>query len=578
MADKVHSSRERMAFSDGGHIPDWGFYGREKELEKLDMRLKAPKFTARVVHGRRGVGKTRLLEKAARRCRGSGGRPTVICELPGAPHEDDRALRSLQKVADEVGIDEVFDSLPERQPYHNDGMWFTDVVSHLIRERVNVVLDEFHHAKGTIDGYVKRMIDGFRHEEPDPDTGIRPDRGTLVVMGSHQQKLHEMLMDSQPLHGRFGPGANLKPWSTATVFEMAAEQGLLARPDRFLTLWTAFGGMPNQWERFVVEPEFAALRDFGVWPDGRAWRRAFIEAQRDWLEKHREDRFDNVAYVEIDERHRDVLLWLARERPGGARERRFPQEFRERRSPGLDGSLKILRDHLGLVEDQDEYQGNGSQRRWKLTDPVARFQLDVLGIGILEGQSASKEGLYGMSPLERLERVEGGGLERLAAETLRALPGARSVMADVRRYRDASGKPVDGAAPDMDILVQPYPDAGRPMVFGECKRDVRKLFDVDLDAAIGRLMNRIPVYGKTGILHELPRRKLLVAPEIPEDARLTLRSRGAGAGGNYECMDILDLACVSWDLRARAREVEAEAKAWEYPLTRIIGSGGDHGS
>jgi len=62
------------------HEGEWPFYGRESSLERIETLLSNATFSASVVHGRRGVGKTRLLREAGRRHLAAGGRPTVICE------------------------------------------------------------------------------------------------------------------------------------------------------------------------------------------------------------------------------------------------------------------------------------------------------------------------------------------------------------------------------------------------------------------------------------------------------------------------------------------------------------------
>jgi len=241
--------------SNGKEEGGWPFYGRERELAGMDLILGQSTFTARVVHGRRGVGKTRLLEEAARRHREADGRPTVNCEIPEPRHAGDMAFEDLREAVIGAGQGAALADLPERQSHDNGGIWCRKAVAHLLDRRINVVLDEFHHAAGGLDSHVKQVIDGYHRRTRDPGTG------SLVVMGSHQQKLHGLFNRDKPLHKRFGAGAYLRPWSPTTVFEMARDRGLLSRPDRFLALWNAFDGMPDQWRRFNVEEEFEALRD-----------------------------------------------------------------------------------------------------------------------------------------------------------------------------------------------------------------------------------------------------------------------------------------------------------------------------
>ena len=64
-------------------------------------------------------------------------------------------------------------------------------------------------------------------------------------MVSHQQQVLDMFRSTEPLHQRASMIAGLRQWRVQTVLEMAAEQGFLQRPGRFLTLWCAFGGVPR---------------------------------------------------------------------------------------------------------------------------------------------------------------------------------------------------------------------------------------------------------------------------------------------------------------------------------------------
>ena len=134
------------------------------------------------------------------------------------------------------------------------------------------------------------------------------------MMGSHQQQLLRMFHSDQPLYGRATSTVRLHPWSAGTVLEMASEQGFLRHPARFLTLWSAYGGVPKHWHRFASSNRTAKLRDFTLWPDDSAWRRAFLDDERRLLADP-EERFDNAAYVELAPQTREVLLWLARNCP-----------------------------------------------------------------------------------------------------------------------------------------------------------------------------------------------------------------------------------------------------------------------
>ena len=127
----------------------WRFYGRDSELEDLELSLRLQEDTRRFgatrIIGRRGIGKTELMKEAARR--GTGDPPVLHVELP-SPELGDAAsaCNDLIDAAKSAGLADVFGSLPERQSFHYDAKWFGLHLKELIAAGAIVVLDEFHHA------------------------------------------------------------------------------------------------------------------------------------------------------------------------------------------------------------------------------------------------------------------------------------------------------------------------------------------------------------------------------------------------------------------------------------------------
>lgn len=326
---------------------DWRFYGRVKEMNRLEGALqlqehKSRGFCAVRIVGRRGVGKTELLAEAGRR--GTRNVPVLICELPSGG-DGTHAVADLGAAVEREGLQHLLADLPQVGWDRDPGWRFLHVVDHLVCKGAVVGLNEFHNAEQSmLVTPVKRLIDEYQ------SIGGRKPTGKLVLMGSHQQQMLRLFRSDQPLYGRVDISVKLRQWPPATVLEMAAEHGILAHPDRFLTLWTAYGGVPKHWRRFAGDPtsdeaDGVNARRLGAWPDGRSWRMAFLGAQHEVLGSDPEERFDNQAFIELAEPHREVLLWLGQRRPKGGRSSGFPSGIAPTGGTDVAGIIE----HLGAA-------------------------------------------------------------------------------------------------------------------------------------------------------------------------------------------------------------------------------------
>ena len=133
--------------------------------------------------------------------------------------------------------------------------------------------------------------------------------------------------------------------------------------------------MPKHWHRFANSNRTAKLRDFTLWPDDSAWRRAFLDDERRLLADP-EERFDNAAYVELAPQTREVLLWLARNCPRGATTDELHVGLGKSGDQEILNSLWVLRRHLELVEPKGQFQVKGTAR-WRIIDNNTLFQITV---------------------------------------------------------------------------------------------------------------------------------------------------------------------------------------------------------
>ena len=524
-------------------MTDWRFYGREAELETLEADLRRPEFDALAIRGRRGIGKSTLVTEAASRV--GDGPPLLMFELrpPGQESIEDAGMRLLVAVRDELG-DDILDGQPDPDPDATGPMRFADIIRHLLLRNAAVCLDEFHYAEGLgLTGPIKCLIDGSG------PYGKPPRTGKLIVTGSHQQRFDEMFRDGQPLFRRFRVAVALKQWRVPTVLGMAEEQRFLRNPGRFLTLWTAFGGIPRKWEGFAHGFDSVRLRDFAAWPDDRSWRLAFLDWQHRRLEDNPEERFDYRSHIELAEPHREVLLWLARNAPRGAALREFPAGLRRAdRDPPLKESLEVLSCYLELMEQTREFQGGG-EGRWSVADNNTLFQISVFpeffDMKIRQRLPDRPRSL----PDERLQPLEGRALRRLAADWLGSLTGVTCARQGVRRRR--RNLPVanpEGTSPppldDVDVLgLQGELSDPDPILFvGGCKRNPHRHDPARLDRQADELLDDLGQGMDADRIGSLARQGFLVSPEFTAEHR-----RRYGASGRV-CVDIPGMRLMAKEL------------------------------
>ncbi|MCY4542854.1 MAG: ATP-binding protein [Rhodobacteraceae bacterium] len=523
----------------------WRFYGRESELAKLIDELDYRMFHSATISGRRGIGKSSLLlEAAALR---PATTPLVMCELPSPEEGATEACRVLSVAVEQAGLGRLLGSLRPRSPNHSDRMWFSAIVRHLLENGAVVALDEFHHARGLfLESSIKVVIDRLKFTR-----AKRPELGKLFVMGSHQQQLFRMPLYDQPLWGRFGAAARLGQWKLSTVMEMAREHGFLAHPGRFMTLWTAFGGLPSQWEGFAVDRDAEALRDFAAWLDDDDWRLAFLDRQRARIVEVAGERYDDGAFVELAPATRDLLLWLGRHAPRGAREHELPAALRKRADPPLEESCGTLVRHLELLAGRVEFLGDSRFCNWTVTDCLAKFQIHVFGVGM---RRVKRRAVPGMGlrrrngELDRLKTLEECSLERMAAAFYAELPWVSESECNVWRRQDPGGAARTGNQVEIDVLARPHPErGGGPVVFGECKRNPEQHRRGQLEQAIDRFMEALENLERRRLFHQedppelrdLRRRrrsKVLISPEFTAAQRRRLE------GGGFSCLDIPEIA------------------------------------
>lgn len=496
---------------------EWRYYGRAGPLEEIGKLLDTPLFKSVRVHGRRRVGKSKLLREAF--SRRSGEPPMVMIELPEPPEGTaGEALRRLVEASAAAGLP----CKEERTQGRCEVMRFESFLRGLVYRGAAVVLDEFQNAKGLgLVSAIKLVIDEVPINLRSPDGGKC---GKLFMTGSHQQQMLAMFRDTQPLFGRARQNIRLRQWSLRTTLEMAREQGFLGMPSRFLTMHAAFGGMPGSWEEFASSD--APERNLGAWDDDGKWRRAFVAGRAAALDADHQQRWDNAAFIQLSPENRRVLGKLTTKGRGFT-----AAEIRG--DLGMSGeevqrALETLAEHLEFISPSRQYFG--TDERWRVSDNPTLFQMNVLESG--SGIGEEETGGSAAARVTRLENLEGPAFERMAASWLKEMEGV-----------DWSGSGVwrPGLA-DIDVMALRNGPAGPTLIMGGCKRNPETHRPARLARQFKEFMvateNAVPATKVNAVreLRSLPRRQLLLSPSFsPEE-----RARYDGSG--FECVDIHDMA------------------------------------
>ncbi len=397
---------------------------------------------AGAVIGRRGVGKTQLLEDAKARLRGR--RPMVIIELPPLHSPEsrndcaERLFVHIRAASAAPDIAPLLADVPDSEPDMPgaDALIvqknrLLHLIRHLLRKGAVVGIDEFHHARSCgMESSFKLMIDtAGRHNNG-------PWRGKLVAAGSHQRQLFDMIGNPRaPLYQRFMHTFRLRPLKAPALLEMAAEHGWLADPRRFLTLAAAFGGMPRYWERFYGEQAIRPLPEAGF-PD---WRAEFLAREIERLDANPAEKWDWKGRVEIEPTARSILEAIVGKNFRGTRKSFISDACRP---PGADGKrwpddlehhLSILDSHLELaamirVPGREVFPAPAAQK-FRITDAATLFQMLALGNPNTDRPAIAPEAA-GTHPA--LMEAEGAALEPLTAEWLQGLLGWEKAMANVQ--------------------------------------------------------------------------------------------------------------------------------------------------
>lgn len=530
----------------------WRFYGRQREIAQLhDFLDDEPGFDVLAVRGRRQVGKSELVHRyfeAERPKEAAATRPAILFHLVSADGDGDH-LHPMLKVQVERDRPDLLDGFRSTGSALAD---FPALVRHLLDKGCPVVLDEFQRigTRGMLPGLFQETVDAARRNR---DPAAPPRR--LIVMGSEQQKLMDMFRHpGAPLYGRIRRQMHVAPWTFGELCEVVRDRGWDRHPNRLLTLWTAYGGMPGHWERFSRE---TALSDFERASDDGAWTADFLAFEEDY---RRMPSGDFAGWMEVALRplDRDIVTWLAETRGGrsldtlpGRLETALAARFREEfpaqaEMPSGHMAERLLEDeilprlsgrHLGLLARRDALDDRGAAR-WHVSDNHARFQIDVLEGAERAAAAARITASDEVSRIrsERMAWAEGAGAETLAFAALEWLfergcdlvPAGRIATTDLLHgeWRKAPPAEIDILArerrpapgPDALWVASVKRNADRHDPRAACRSLAALLAPAPADSAVE---DRLEPLRACAVNH------LFVSPEIDRDAAERIAARVA---------------------------------------------------
>lgn len=471
-------------------MSNWRFYGREKEVARLACLLRVGPGQESVhmgsghyVIGRRDVGKTELLEKTLERH--ARNRDMMWFEFP-EEGSGEEILQSFLSEAETQGHQHILADLTKGPELQSGASRLAKVIEHLLAKEVLVVLDEFQNIDriSMFPSFLKQAIDKMRRING-------PDRaGELVVAGSHQQRMAHMFAVHRPLHRRVKCAVRLKQWKPGEILEMAAEQGFLKRPQRFLSALTAWGGVPEQWKSLGDNDGGLADSYFGVERD-EEWREGFIEDEQTRLQDP-EARWDFKGCLTLEPPLHRTLRMLAENPQRGMTVNEILARFhaeghrlvpadrnvaaladRDKRDPNeeffLRGKMLMMRDLLEITGSTVNFLDTTTKGRWSIDDNATRFQLHVFPEMFQETADEIAEERIGIRPRllqHRMKVLEGLAFEKFCAEWVGERHGATWVKQGARR-------PLPAGLTDVDVLAEiPGRDESSPatLFMGSCKR------------------------------------------------------------------------------------------------------------
>lgn len=482
----------------------WGFYGREQELQGLREILQRRRWFFARITGRRRIGKTTLVQQALQ---ATPTRPVFYVQVP-----DSAPAGVLSAVHDAM---ETFGLSPDRFPRPDSLLTLARTVGQLATAGYLVALDEFQYFSR------KHLSEFTSHLQATvDDLAARADSvpGGLIVLGSLHAELGALLEDRDaPLYNRATDQLelpHLDAGSILAILDSHADRD----PERLLFLWNLFEGVPkfyrDAYEQGVIASERKSLLAGMFFRSSSPLR---TEA-------------DNWFLSELRGRYDVVLKYVARH-PGctHADIEAHVHEVSPSTAEQAGGYLKILLERYRMLERRLPVFSRPDARRGRyyLRDNFLRTWLAALHSPV-SAINFRPEPLLVQIADERLAKVEGHGLERLAAqlyeERSRRGVGDFALTHRIEGYWDRKDTEIDLVAVNEDERV---------VRFGTIKRNPTRLTN-----AVATLQDHIDSFLSVHRgFRDWRIERVVIAPRIDTVLRSSLEQLGVIP---QDLMDLID--------------------------------------
>jgi uncharacterized protein len=499
--------------------PEWGFYGRARELSQIFDVLESPRFFFCAISGRRRIGKTTLIRESLR------DRRHLRALYVQIPDSDERGV--VQNFRDAVEDNDLLPAIADGSRRRRireiadirDFRSMASAIEVLCRSGVIVVMDEFQYF------YRKVLAEFTSHLQAAVDR-LRDVRAAgVIVLGSIHTEMMAVLEDRHsPLFNRVTHRLELTHWDFETLFEMFNAHGIRDARHR-LFLWTLFEGVPKFYrdahEEDVLQPGASRSRTLTqLFFDGASPLR---DEAANWFLREFRGRYDSI------------LKLLARIQPCSYG--RLVSEYAETGSGDereLSGYLKILGERYRMVEaTQPIFAAPGARKsRYVITDNFLSAWLAALARNVDLARIRPVE-----EAVERADRSlathEGIAFEKmirlLTEELSQKGKGGLALAQTVRGYwNKAYGN-------DIEIDIVAYDEDAERVRFGSCKRNESGHDGKEL-AKFDEHVRRFLTTREGQRFAEFEVERALYSPTFSADARRRLTARG------YACYDIDDFA------------------------------------
>lgn len=452
----------------------WRFYGRENEIEELTKRILKLATVGTSVMGRRRIGKSYLLQETIlhlRRLPPNRSKPIMYMLIPDKSANLGEDLRA--EIA-KAGLNSFMQDFVATPTYPEK--YFALQLQHLVQKGVVIALDEFHN----IENYAPELPSRIQIIQDENMSLIWGHTGGgLVVAGSHQQNMLRIMgSDREPLYDRFRHPIILRQLSIQPLLAMACDQGWLRDPRQFLTLYSAYGGVPGLWHEYYQEEQ---LRDNLVCTNYEQWRPRFwrYESLRPLLNQRQS--YDYKGLIELTNHARRLLATLIDINPGGTPRTAlfsYPEgatkQQKEVYRKTVAKTIKVLENELQMITGVYKLgQLKSNPHKYKLTDNDTRHQLLVGKQKLTFEELMHENDAFIMNKLKITENYEGFDLERMAMEFLQPqLAGGRGT----------TGARADGQN-ELDVLIRTLHDINydtyrdgdpvlhKDIIMASCKRN-----------------------------------------------------------------------------------------------------------